>query len=111
MMISYEIGCRYFELSHPFDIAEKGHCILSDYTFEKSDDDKNTIDSIDSLGDFQLDKCDLNIIDLNDKIYEEDLSQIKENCKCFTCENNYTRAYIHHLLKCNEINATILIIM
>lgn len=34
--------------------------------------------------------------------YAEDFKPIDENCACNVCKN-YTRAYIRHLLKCNEI--------
>ena len=34
--------------------------------------------------------------------YERDWSQLDEECDCYTCKN-YTRAYIRHLVKTNEI--------
>ena len=34
--------------------------------------------------------------------YERDFSKLDEECDCYTCRN-YTRAYIHHLIKNNEI--------
>lgn len=34
--------------------------------------------------------------------YERDFSPLDENCDCYTCKN-YTRAYIRHLVKTNEI--------
>lgn len=34
--------------------------------------------------------------------YKEDFSPIEEGCDCYCCKN-YTRAYIRHLLNCNEI--------
>lgn len=37
-----------------------------------------------------------------------DFSPIYEGCTCYTCKN-YTKAYIHHLIKAKEINASILI--
>ncbi|HLR80549.1 MAG TPA: tRNA guanosine(34) transglycosylase Tgt [Bacillota bacterium] len=33
--------------------------------------------------------------------YERDFTPIDENCDCYVCKN-YTRAYIRHLIKCNE---------
>lgn len=33
--------------------------------------------------------------------YARDFRPIDENCNCYTCKN-YTRAYIRHLLKCDE---------
>ncbi len=34
--------------------------------------------------------------------YERDFSPLDPNCDCYTCRN-YTRAYIHHLIKAKEI--------
>lgn len=34
--------------------------------------------------------------------YERDFSPLDENCDCYTCKN-YTKAYIRHLVKVNEI--------
>ena len=34
--------------------------------------------------------------------YERDFTPLDENCDCYTCKN-YTKAYIRHLIKCNEI--------
>lgn len=33
--------------------------------------------------------------------YEKDFGSIDENCDCHTCKN-YSRAYVRHLIKCNE---------
>lgn len=35
-------------------------------------------------------------------IYEKDWNRLDDNCDCYTCKN-YTRAYIRHLVKTNEI--------
>jgi queuine tRNA-ribosyltransferase len=37
---------------------------------------------------------------LNSK-YKEDFSQLQDDCDCYVCKN-YSKAYIHHLLKINE---------
>ena len=34
--------------------------------------------------------------------YEKDFTPLDPNCDCYTCKN-YTRAYIHHLIKTKEI--------
>ena len=34
--------------------------------------------------------------------YAEDFSPLDSECDCYTCKN-YTRAYLRHLVKCNEI--------
>ena len=34
--------------------------------------------------------------------FAEDFNPIEKDCDCYTCKN-YTRAYIRHLVKCNEV--------
>ena len=34
--------------------------------------------------------------------YARDFTPIEEGCECYACKN-YTRAYIHHLIKANEM--------
>ena len=40
-------------------------------------------------------------INLKNLKYKEDFSPIENNCDCYTCKN-YTKAYIRHLITCNE---------
>ena len=40
-------------------------------------------------------------INIKRSIYKEDFSPLDPNCDCETCRN-YTRAYLHHLFRCNE---------
>ena len=40
--------------------------------------------------------------------YERDLRPIEEGCGCYACSNGYTRAYLRHLDRCNEMLAPIL---
>ena len=44
------------------------------------------------------------VINIRNSKYEEDLRPIDESCGCFAC-CNYSRAYIRHLDKCNDILA------
>ena len=41
-------------------------------------------------------------ISLKNAKYKEDFTPIEEGCDCYACKN-YTRAYIRHLIKANEI--------
>ena len=34
--------------------------------------------------------------------YKEDFTPLEENCDCYTCKN-YSKAYIRHLIVCNEM--------
>jgi len=45
---------------------------------------------------------------LRNKEFERDFTPIEEGCQCYTCQN-FTRAYIRHLIKANEILAAQLI--
>ena len=40
--------------------------------------------------------------------YEKDLRPIEEGCACYTCRSGYSRAYLRHLERCNEILASML---
>lgn len=35
--------------------------------------------------------------------YERDLRPIEEGCDCYTCRNGFTRSYLRHLDRCNEM--------
>jgi queuine tRNA-ribosyltransferase len=47
-------------------------------------------------------------INIRNARHREDPRPVEENCDCPLCRN-YTRAYIHHLQKCNEILAVMLL--
>jgi queuine tRNA-ribosyltransferase len=42
------------------------------------------------------------VINIRNSAYASDLGPIDERCTCYTCRN-YTRAYLRHLDRCNEI--------
>ena len=41
-------------------------------------------------------------INYKNKQYEMDFTTLDEECDCYTCRN-YTKSYLRHLIKCNEI--------
>lgn len=47
-------------------------------------------------------------LNLNNSIFQKDFSPISSSCDCYTCRN-FSRSYIHHLLKAKEILAGTLI--
>ncbi|KAH9423232.1 Queuine tRNA-ribosyltransferase subunit qtrtd1 [Dermatophagoides pteronyssinus] len=49
------------------------------------------------------------ILDLNNISFKNSDRLISNKCKCYTCKNGFTRSYINHLLKRNEINSRILL--
>lgn len=42
------------------------------------------------------------VINIRNRIYQDDLAPIDASCDCYTCRN-YTRSYLRHLDRCNEI--------
>ena len=47
-------------------------------------------------------------VDMFAEEHEESMAPLVEGCECHTCTNHY-RAYIHHLLKCHEMTAWVLL--
>ena len=47
-------------------------------------------------------------INISRKIYEKDSSPIIDNCSCYTCQN-FSKAYLRHLVKANELLAPTLL--
>ena len=45
---------------------------------------------------------DAGVIRLRNARYRDDTAPLEEGCECYTCRH-YSRAYLHHLAKCNEI--------
>ncbi len=43
-------------------------------------------------------------MDIERSKFAIDFAPVDENCECYTCKN-YTRAYLHHLFKENELLA------
>ena len=48
------------------------------------------------------------VVRIRNAQYERDLRPIEEGCGCHTCSSGYTRAYLRHLDRCNEMLAPIL---
>ena len=40
-------------------------------------------------------------LNIRNQKYEKDFKPLDEECDCYTCKN-YTRAYLRHLIRCNE---------
>lgn len=40
-------------------------------------------------------------VNIKNKKYEDDFAPLDSECDCYTCRN-YSRAYLHHLMKCEE---------
>ncbi|MCX2956924.1 MAG: tRNA-guanine transglycosylase, partial [Candidatus Regiella insecticola] len=42
------------------------------------------------------------VVKIRNAKYKDDISQLDKDCDCYTCRH-YSRAYLHHLDRCNEI--------
>jgi queuine tRNA-ribosyltransferase len=42
------------------------------------------------------------VINIRNRVHQSDLGPIDPECDCYTCRN-YTRSYLRHLDRCNEI--------
>ena len=47
-------------------------------------------------------------VNLRNARHKDDPRPLDENCTCPTCRN-YSRAYLHHTIKCNEIIGSMLL--
>lgn len=88
------------ESNYPVTLSEKGKVIVSIPDF--------TIKNKDILND-NISNKDIKTIDIIDKEFENDNEVIDKKCSCYTCKTNYTKAYLNHLFKCNELNGIILV--
>ena len=68
-------GIDMFDCVHPTRLARHGNCFTRDGR-----------------------------INLHNAKYKEDFTPIEDGCDCYTC-THFTKAYVRHLLVCNETNA------
>ena len=47
------------------------------------------------------------VVRIRNQKYREDLTPLDKDCSCYTC-NNFSRAYLHHLQRTNEILGPVL---
>lgn len=104
ILIGHEIGCEYFEVNFPFIYAEKSQSLNIEFnTFDK---EKN-YGNVNDINNFNYK---INLLNLNDaNLYENNMDILTHNCDCFVCKTGYNKSYIHHLIKCKELNGTILL--
>ena len=104
IFIGFEIGCNYFEVNFPFFYSENNLSLNID--FENYDKNKD----YGKINDIKNFNYKVNLLKLSDdKLYENDMNILSHNCKCFVCVSDYKKSYIHHLIKCKELNGSILL--
>ena len=95
------LGIDIFSGDYPLRATERGHALTLPrwMSNENSATETATASSSSSM-----------YIDLSDKCHERDARPFVEGCSCYAC-TNHSRAYVHHLLNCNEmLHQTLLMI-
>lgn len=83
-------GVDIFDCVSPTRLARHGNALIGGIRYTKKHEPKE------------------NRINLKNARFAEDFTPIEETCDCYACQN-YTKAYIHHLMKCDEtFGATLL---
>lgn len=110
------MGISEFEVLYPFKLCEKGEII--NYRFKDGKNESLESDLIkfsskieQNLDEIQFECLELNNLNISNDKHINEHEVIDKTCKCFTCTNGYTKAYINHLFKCNELNGNILVLM
>ncbi len=103
-------GVDLFESWYPFKLAE-GKFALDLSVPEESKVAETTL-SIEEKKEMKemFVKKEVKYVDFNEKAEEGKQVPIQKNCECFTCKN-HTRAYIDHLVQCDEMNWQMLLAM
>ncbi|RWS22353.1 queuine tRNA-ribosyltransferase subunit QTRTD1-like protein [Leptotrombidium deliense] len=84
------LGIDIFDSSYACFLTERGMAL----TFSDS---------------FDISNLNFQTLNLLEKDYVEDFKPLSEKCECYTCKNNFTRAYINHLLNTKEMLAYVLL--
>lgn len=105
------MGVDCFEVDYPFYLAENGSAFIYEpvnFLEEKWLEKKNNDIEIKNQKTDNFNGKRAKIIDLIENKFEMEKEPIEKNCLCYSCKN-HTKAYIHHLLKCKEMTANILL--
>ncbi|GAW82895.1 queuine tRNA-ribosyltransferase [Plasmodium gonderi] len=94
-------GIDIIESNFPYELARSGKAINMDIKMETSASDVSKVHHINIIN-FKNEE--IFIIDLNDSKYNMDYSTITNNSP-----RNESRSYIHHLLKCQELTANVIL--
>ncbi len=77
-------GIDIFDCVSPTRLARHGNALIKGVKIDPKTGDKKE-----------------NRINLKNARFTEDFTPLENNCDCYTCKN-YTKAYLHHLVKCDE---------
>lgn len=98
-----ERGVDIFDCVSPTRLARHGNALVSGVRYVASTSSASVVSDADNV---KIPKeCRIN---LKNARFAADFTPIEEDCDCYACQN-YTKAYIHHLMKCDEtFGATLL---
>lgn len=100
VLTAVELGIDIFDSSYPYIVTERGHALV--FSYQLKDDPERDLAAPPCPAGFT--------IDLNDKMYVEDFSPLLTSCECYACQN-FTRAYVNHLLNTTELLATAILMI
>lgn len=106
------MGIDCFDVDYPFYLAENGSAFIYEHVnfLEEKwlEINKNNYNDIKNPKIEMFNGKRAKLIDLIENKFEMEKEPILKNCVCYSCKN-HTKAYIHHLLKCKEMTANILL--
>ena len=103
ILLGKEMGCTHIELNFPTSYSEKGMAMDIDFTsFDKS----QSYGKIEEIEKFNFELC---LLNMSSNTYETNMDLLTKTCECFVCKTGYKKSYIHHLIKCKELNGNIIL--
>ncbi|XP_041368752.1 queuine tRNA-ribosyltransferase accessory subunit 2-like [Gigantopelta aegis] len=102
-----EMGIDIFDTSYPYMAANRGEALVFSHTYSSPSDLPSGNGHTDAQP--QASQGCL-VINLTDEQYFDDFCPLLAGCPCYTCEN-FTRSYINHLLRTNELLSGVLLSM
>ncbi|XP_053381044.1 queuine tRNA-ribosyltransferase accessory subunit 2-like isoform X2 [Mercenaria mercenaria] len=101
LLTAIDLGIDIFDSSYPYIVTGRGHALVFSYEYRHNPEQDKEQDSLKSAG---------FTINVMDKIYADDFSPLLDDCKCYACQN-FTKAYINHLLNTSELLASTLLMI
>ena len=92
-----------FSSAYPHTLTEKGHALVADYSLPP----KSSSARLETEGHLNTEVKGLHVSMYSKRFFEQ-FTPILPDCECYTCQN-FTCAYIHHLLNTKELLAYVLL--
>lgn len=96
-------GVDIFDCVSPTRLARHGNALIWGVKHAKKESTNSSKESMSSTKESINPKdCKEKRINLKNAQFADDFTPIEEDCDCYACKH-YTKAYIHHLIKCDEV--------